>query len=482
MRKKLIISLGALLLVAMVVAMVVKTRKKPGTEVYVSKVEAGKVVSVVSANGEIQARTKVNISSNVWGQIIAIPVKEGDLVRKRDVLMRIDPTQYESQVRSLEASLRMARVGVEQEENRNKTLAAQFRRAEGLRSQGILDEESYDQSRLSYDSSTIQLKSLKESIEQAAAALQKARDDLGKTTIFAPMDGKVTQLNTEVGEQVIVGTTNIPGSSIMVISDMSEVLAEVNVDETEVVRVAVGQPAKVSVDAVEKKEYRGHVSEIRNSASKKQDVNVFGVKVQLDDPEEKLRPGMSARARIEIEHRTGVLRVPIQAVLEKTRKAMTEEIAKAAGKTKKTTRQPDAPVAKAGAGGGAAASDAASDGSAEAPAASTATPAGSTAASTAPAASGNATADADGSPAKAPDEETIDLVYVLSDGTVHLVEVKTGLSDETNVEVLSGLKDGDTVVTGPYRTLRKLKHGDKAVEKKDEEGATETPKNETKES
>jgi len=437
---------------------------------------------VVTWGGEVQARTKVNISSNIFGAIVALPVKEGGIVRKGDVLVRIDPERYNAEAHSLEASLRMARVGVEQEENRHRTLESQLRRAEGLRGQGILPDESYEQTRLAYDSSTIQLKSLKEQISQAEAALAKAKDELAKTVIYSPIDGKVTQLNTEVGEQVNVGTTNVPGSTIMVISDMGEVLAEVDVDESQVVKVRVGQPAKVTVDAVEKYDYRGRVSEIRNSARKKQDVNVFGVKVQLENPDNRLRPGMSARARIEIERREKVLKVPIQAVLEKPEKALAEEIAKASGK-KPAVIQPAAaalakaePEKKGSTAGKSSAGPASSNPSAGANGAAVAAPRG----------------EADGSPktaapaagqqknGKKDEEAAAEVVYALRSGKAEAVRVKTGLVDESNVEILSGLKEGDVVVTGPYRSLRKLKHGDKVIEKKEEEFKVEPSETKSK--
>jgi HlyD family secretion protein len=473
--KKVVIATGVLVVAGIAAAAIFLPERKSGLEVYVSKVAAGEILSVVSASGEIQPRTKVNISSNVFGQIVSIPVKEGESVHRGDVLVRIDPTRYGSEVQSLEASLRMAHVAIEQEQNRNETLGLQLHRAEELKAHGVLPEESYEQTRLAYDSSSIQLKSLRESLSQAEAALQKAKDDLAKTILYAPMDGKVTALNTEVGEQVIVGTTNIPGSVLMVISDMSEVLAEVDVDETEVVKVRIGQPSKVTVDAVEKHDYRGRVAEIRNSARKKQDVNVFGVKVQIEDPDERLRPGMSARAKIEIEKREGALRVPIQAVVEKTEKVLAEEIAKAEGKegNRRTDAHPasvvppSAPNPASGAGTPGRTAPAAGNGRGGDPPATAVAGAASVGKSAAP----NRGAEE----RKKDGDETVELVYVLRDGKARAVPVKTGLTDESNIEILSGPKDGELVITGPYRTLRGLKHGDKAREKKEEERGAATP-------
>jgi HlyD family secretion protein len=490
MKKALAIGAGVIVIGVIVYFSIFNPRGKSGAEVYLVKVESGEVVSVVSANGEIQPRTKVNISSNIPGEIVAIPVKEGDRVSKGQQLVRIDQERHVQEVRSREASLRMAQISVEQEQTRNRTLESQLRRAEALRKEGVLPEEDYEGTLLTYESSKIQLKSLEEAVAQTEASLEKAQDELQKTVIYAPMDGKVTQLNTEVGEQVIVGTTNIPGSVIMVISDMSEVLAEADVDETEVVSVRIDQPVKVDVDAIEDEVFVGRVSEIRNSARRKQDVNVFGVKVLLEKPDLRLRPGMSARARIEIDRREGVLRIPIQAVQEKTEKELREEIAKANGESKRrrgkkekkapavdedeaqpddtetadgtlaaALEEGDEPAAGSGEAGDApvAGEEAALPGEAE------------EAMNDGAEAEPDPAAEDEGSETpKGKDDETVDVVYVFRDGKAEAVRVETGLADDTNVEILAGIEDGDLVITGPYRELRRLEHGDDVVEKEEE--------------
>jgi HlyD family secretion protein len=435
MKKVVIIVIAVLVLAAMVTAGIVKSRKQTGTEVFVAKAEGGDVVSVVTASGEIQPKTKVNISSQVYGTIVAIPVKEGQIVQKGELLLKIDPEQYLTEVNSLSASVRMASTEIESEETALVTRATQLRRAEALRKDGVLPEDEYDQTKLAYDSSVIRLKSIREQVMQAKAALAKANDQLSKTSIYAPMDGKIVELNTEVGEQVIVGTTNIPGSVMMVIADMSEVLAEVRVDETEVVKIQPEQPVKITVDAVDGVEYGGHITEIRNSAQKENEVNVFGVKVLLEKPDERLRPGMSAKARVEIERRSGVVRVPIQAVLERTQKQVDADLKASAGASPR------------GRDGEAVAAEPAAEGAAKAEAKPPESTAG----------------------GKKPDEKPLEIVYVLRDGKAQLVQVTTGIADESNVQILSGLKEGDTVITGPYRELRRLKTGTAVVEKKEAE-------------
>jgi HlyD family secretion protein len=400
MRKILIF--GVLPVVGIIAAFgFIQSGKPKGTEVFLYTVDAGSIRSEVSGTGEIQAKTKVNISSTIPGAIVSIPVKEGELVKRGAVLLQIDPESYRQDVQNLEAQLRQARVSVEHERARLDNATSRFQRAQQLQQQGLLSEEAFDQVELEFDSSRIQVRSLEESISQVAAALAKAKDELAKTTLYAPIAGKVTALNTEVGEQVIVGTTNVPGSVMMVISDMSELLAEIDVDEAQIARVAVGQAVNIKVDAIEGLGFRGRVNEIRNSARKKGDANVFGVKVLLADPDGRLRPGMSAKARIEIETRQSALRVPIQAIVERPESAL-------------------------------------------------------------------------GNPgSNRPGEKRVDAIVLMQDGKAKAVRVQAGLTDDDFVEVLAGVRDGDQVITGPYRTLRKLKDDEAVIEHQEPENASD---------
>ncbi len=397
---------GGLLVVGSLVAFgFIASGKPKGTDVFVHLVKTGAIRSEVTGTGEIQARTRVNVGAQIPGTIIAIPVKEGEEVKKGQLLLQIDPERYRQEVQRLEAELRMTRVSVAQERNRLSTLKARYDRTQQLKAQGLVSEDSYDQTKLDYDASRFQLESLEETVSQTEAALGKSRDDLSKTTIFSPIDGRVTALNTEVGEQVIVGTTNIPGSVMLVVSDMSELLAEVDVDESQIAKVIVGQTVNVKIDAIDDVTYAGRVAEIRNSARKKGEANVFGVKVLLTAPDNRLRPGMTAKARVEIETRPAALRVPIQSVIERAESAL-------------------------------------------------------------------------GSPTGGePGEKRVDTVILMHEGKAKAVRVQTGLTDDDFVEVLAGVREGDTVVTGPYRTLRKLKDGEAVLEKKEGEDDDKTNDN-----
>ena len=488
MLKKVIIAFAILVVLLVIVVAAVKSKKVSGENVYAAEVTHGDIVTVVTGTGVIQPRTKVNVSSEIYGQIVELPVKEGQNIQKGALLVRIDPEKYRSEVDRLAANLRVNKIAIESEEVNLKNLELEQRRATELHRQGVLSVAERERADLASETARIRIKSLKESVMQADAALSRAQTDLGKSTIYAPMAGRITQVNTEVGEQVIVGTTNIPGSVMMVISDMSEVLAQVNVDETEVVRLTPGQKVTVTVDAVEKTTYEGRVTEIGNTAWKQGDVNVFSVKVLLTNPDERLRPGMTAKAKIEVERHENALRIPVQAVTTRERKKLEDE-KKSAGRSalKTTLKTGDA----AGAGADKAKEPAGSIEVAKVKAESGGGDGGSQVSNSGGGKSGverSAASDGDGSPEGTPgsasrsskaaitaggpakgERDEIEVVYVIEKDVVHVVPVKTGASDELYVQIQDGLKDGQTVVKGPYRVLKRLKDGAKVIKKDEKE-------------
>ena len=414
-----LIAAGAVVVVGgMIAASVLSKPKAKGEEVYMAKAAVKDLTSFVSATGRIEARTKVNVQSSVIGEIRELPVKEGDVVRKGDLLVQIDPERYRTEVDRLQSAVRMQKIAIEQAEVSLANSERKFRRNESLRGDsGLVSQEAYEVSELDLNSRAIDLRSLKEQVAQADASLARARDDLSKTTIRSPMDGTVTKLNAEKGEITLTGTMNNPGTVIMIVSDMGEILATVDVDETRVTQVHLGQSARVVVDAVgEAKPYTGKVVEIAGSAVQRtgQQTQVFEVKIALDTVDAQLRPGMTAKARVETQNAKDAVAVPIQAVM----------------------LRPAADLAKAMAG------DAAPKGDAK-----------------------SAAAKKDGSKSG----ETKECVFVVDGGKAKLRAVKSGISDETSVAILEGLKDGETVVTGPYRALRDLKQGDAVKEKKADE-------------
>lgn len=443
--KKVLILVGVVAaIVVLVVVSVNKTRLR-GTKVYEEKARRIEtLVSTVKASGDIEPRVFVNISSQVPGEIKELRVEEGDRVDKGDVLVQLDKKQFEANVARLNANLQMTRINLEGEKKALVTYRGALNRLVKLASALVVSQEKLDSAQLQFDASSTRVQSLKEQILQAEADLFKARDELGKTTIRSPMGGLVTRVNAKLGEQVIIGTMNNPGTSILVLSDMSELLAEVKVDETEVTQVSPGDKATVTVDAIEKHAFKGVVTEIAHTAIKERDVSRFVVKVSLADdsstatqaqreiplPDDarnntralsSLRPGMSAHAAIKVASSDHALVVPIQAVIWRKRGDVEAALEKSDGKP---------------ASSGALA--------AEAP-------------------------DPDGSDEEEIDavdpaqDEEVEVLFVDRDGKAEMVQVRTGLSDEFNVEILdASLQPGDLVVIGPYRTLKKLEH-DEAI-------------------
>lgn len=434
---------------AIVTASVFSKKKETGTEVYLEKAAKGDLASSVSGTGRIEARTKVNIQSSVIGEIVGLPVKEGDTVRKGDLLVQIDPERYRSEVDRLVASLKLQRIALEQAELELADAQRTLRRQNDLWTNGgIVSRELLDRAELGEKSAQINVRSLTERIAQAGADLSKARDELSKTTIRSPIDGTVTQLNAEQGEITLTGTMNNPGTVIMIVSDMSAILAEVDVDETRVVKVEAGQISRISVDAVsDSKPHYGKVAEIAGSAVKRPgtDVQVFEVKIALDDVDARLKPGMTARARIETQKAVGAVTVPIQSVLLRSSKEVDQALSGEKDDAK------DDKKGKEKTAGDAAAADLEPDAAPE--------PEGKR--------EGDETVSAPSSLRQSRTGDEREVVFKVVDGKAKLVPVTTGVSDETNVVIVEGIVEGDTVVTGPYRALKSLKHDEKIKEKKE---------------
>ena len=428
--QKILIGIGAVALIGGIVAASILSRPKAkGEEVYMAKAAVKDISSFVQATGRIEARTKVNVQSSVIGEIRELPVKEGSEVRKGDLLVQIDPERYKQEVERLESGVRSQAIVIEQAEVALKNAERQYKRNQALfGSSGLVSQQTLEQSELDFQTRSIDLKNMKEQVAQAEASLAKARDDLSKTTIRSPINGTVTQLNAEKGEITLTGTMNNPGTVIMIVSDMGEILATVDVDETRVTQLAIGQKARIVVDAVgEAHPYTGRIDEIRGSALQRtgQQSKVFEVKIALDTVDAKLRPGMTAKARIETERADHAVSIPIQAVMIRPEK----DVAAAAKGDAKTDVKAD-------------------------PKTDTKAPAAATPVTNA----GSAKTD-----------ETKECVFVVENGKARLRAVKSGIGDETTVAILTGIKDGETVVIGPYRALRDLKDGDAVKEKSGED-------------
>ena len=387
--KKIII--GALVLIALgaiVIVSVRGARGKKGTRVYVEAARQQALGQLVKASGEIDPRIKVNISAHVIAKIERLFVEEGDRIEKGQPFLELEKENFVAERDRWAAQLRRAQTDVRQAEVSLADARLKLERARKLQAEGIITSEQLESAQLTATSAELRLQDAGEAVEQAQANLVKARDDLSKTTLYAPISGRVVQLNAEEGEVVVSGTMNNAASVIGTIADLSEILANVDVDETEIVEVRPGQRATVRVDALRNRVYHGHVVEIGSSGFNKPaqpDVTFFNVEILLDDSTEDLRPGMSLRAEIETRPPASTLVVPIQAVVQRE------------------AREAEKPEGE---------------------------------------------------------DEEISAVFVAENGKAVRRQVRTGISNETHVEILGGLEAGDKVVTGPYRSLRDLEGGE----------------------
>jgi HlyD family secretion protein len=384
--KKFLIGLVVVLaLGGIVLASIRAGQHDKGETVYAEKAERRDLAQIVKATGELQPRVQVNISAHVVGKIDKLYVQEGDLIRKGEPFLRLEQQAFLALRDQWAAQLRSARTAVQQAKVSLADARVKLARAQKLKGEGIATQQDLEAAQLAEDSARLALDTANENVGQTEANLIKAQDDLTKTTIYSPLTGRVITLNAKEGEVVVSGTMNNPGSVIGIIADMAEINAEVDVDETEIVNVRLGQEATLRVDALPGREYRGKVIEVGSSGynrTNQPDVTFFKVKILIDHPDDNLRARMSVRAEIRTASRPGALTVPIQAVVER-------ELEKG-GKARK-------------------------------------------------------------------------VVFVVEGGTVRQRPVETGISDETHVELASGVKPGETVVTGPYRILRDLKDGDPVV-------------------
>jgi HlyD family secretion protein len=399
--KKIVIwTLVLLVLAAIVFASVRGQSRDKGIKVYTEEVAQRDVSQVVKASGGLEPRIKVNISAHVIGKIDKLWVQEGDRIEKGKPFLRLEQQAFLAQRDQSAALLRSAQTAVQQAQVSLADSRNKLSRAQKLSADGIATREQLEAAQLAEASARLQLDSSRELVQQYQASLVNAQDALTKTTIYAPLTGRVIALNAKEGEVVVSGTMNNPASVIGTIADMSEILATVDVDETEIVNVKVGEPAVLKVDAIPAKEYHGKVVEVGSSGfsrANQPDVTFFKVKILLDDPDPDLRASMSVRAEIHTDAHPRALVAPIAAVVE--REPVTE----------------------------------------------------------------------DGKAASTKKEDTVKVVFVVDQGKAHQRRVTTGISDETHVELTSGAKIRERVVTGPYRTLKDLKDGDAIIESKTSE-------------
>ncbi len=320
-RKTLFVMLGGVVLIVLLAALFGRSNDDSGKFSW-DTISKGKIREVISASGEIQAKTRINIGTTIGGEIKAIPVKDGQDVKKGDVLVTLDRVRLGQAVAQASAALDGARRDQARLKAAMETAEFTFKRQDALHGQGLISDEDWRQAKLAKDSSELSYQSAQTQVAQMTANLGQVQDSLNKGEVRAPIDGKVTSLKAEMGEMAIPGQSNLPGATLMIVSDMHELMAEVKVNESEVVRLKPGQEAQVAVDSLPGRVFNGTVYEVATGSEggTGQDANMYLVKVALDMAGADialLRPGMSARAVILSRSVDNALRVPLQAVLEK---------------------------------------------------------------------------------------------------------------------------------------------------------------------
>jgi HlyD family secretion protein len=441
--KKILIIIAAVVVLAAVVGLTVVRAQSGYTKVLIGTVAKENLVSIVSATGQIRPKTYVNVGANAMGRVTRFYVNEGDRVKKGQIVATIENVQQEANVAAQQATIDAARTDINSYIAAEKTADANvdhakadleqkkldYDRAQALFQAQVMSKQDFDAKKAAYDLDVASLAQAQAGLAQARAQTASARGHLqtqvadlrvnqdlfNRTIAVAPFDGIVTNEPVRQGEMVVQGIQNTEGSTLMTLADMSIITAEVKVDETDIVNVALGQPADVTVDAIPGKVFKGHVTEVGDQAllrssgvatsqstSGVEEAKDFKVVVTLDTPSDDLRPGLSTTAKITTAHKDDIVAIPIQAL---------------------TMRDPKQLKA------------------------------GSSTSSTVSAATTN--------PQQPSDQ--VQGVFVVSKvngkDRVHFVPVTTGITGATDIEVTSGIKPGDRIVTGTYHVLRDLKEG-----------------------
>jgi HlyD family secretion protein len=417
-RRTLIIAIAVAVILIGVVAAVASRRGEKPIPVTTEKALRKDITQLVTATGKIQPEVEVKIAPEVSGEIVEIPVKEGQIVKKGEMLLRIKPDQYRAQVEAQNAAYNSARSSSVQNRAQVDKAETEYRRVQNLFERGLISESERKTAQTNYDVARAALQSSQFEIQRAAGALAQIREALSKTVIYAPADGTVSSLTSRVGERV-VGTSQFAGTEVMRIADLDHMEARVNVNENDVVNVKVGDRARISVDAYPDRMIEGFVREIastaltRNSGTQEEVTN-FEVKISIPDRSVRLRPGMSTTADIETATVKSAVAVPIQSVTVRS----TESELSPEEREKQTTKE-DVNVVNE---------------------------------------------RMEKQREREARQKLQRVVFVKNGETVKMQKVETGIADNTHMEIKSGLKPGDEVVAGSYTAIsRRLKDGAKVV-------------------
>ena len=394
-------------------------------EVITKIVEQINLQETVAATGKIQPEVEVKLSSEVSGEVIELPVREGQQVKKGDLLVRINPDIYKSSLNRAQAGLQNVKSGLNQAEASLKEAKASYDRNKMLYEKGVISKADWDRAVSAYEVAEASKQASYYSVQSSAATVNEARDNLNRTTIYAPMSGTISKLSIELGERV-VGTQTMSGTEILRVANLKNMEVEVDVNENDIVKVQIGDSTRVEVDAYLKKKFKGIVTEIANSAEgtlSADQVTNFKVKVRIEEESYKkmlegkpenyspFRPGMTATVDIITEQKNKAIAVPISAVVIKTDTTSTK-------KRKLPNEEGEVTTKK---------------------------------------------------------EEKFECVFVNVNGEAKLKVIETGIQDDAFIEVLNGLNANDEIITGPYNLVnRGLKPGDKIRKKSKEDKKEET--------
>jgi HlyD family secretion protein len=431
-RRKLIIVLVTLVVVAGIGVAIAATRQKdPPIQVTFEKAVVKTITHLVTATGKVQPEVEVKISPEVSGELIALPFKEGQVVKKGDVIVRIKPDLYQAQVEQQEASLAAAKAAAVLSQAHLAKAEQDFKQANELYGKKLVSEADYTSAKTNLDVARADYDSTVAQIRRTEGALNQFRDQLNKTTMFAPMDGTISALNSEVGERV-VGTGQFAGTEVMRIADLSSMEVRVKVNENDIVNVKLGDHTVVTVDAMPGRKFDGTVREISSSAltlgatgsgsaslaaSASDEVTNFLVKIRITDREGALRPGMSATVDIETQTVANVVAIPVQSVTVRAE----------GGKTSEQLQEQKAKEAKERSGN-------------------------------------DLEVTSERQEARRNRGQLRRVVFVHHADKVTMVPVETGIADNTHIEIKKGLKAGDEVVSGSYAAIsRTLKDGSKVM-------------------
>jgi HlyD family secretion protein len=399
-KKVIVFSVIGVLILVIVALVIFKGNKTEITSVQTEKVTRRTITKVVTATGKIDAEFKVAITPEVTGEIVSLPVKEGDHVKKGALLLKIKADSYLASKQKAEATLQSAKADVAQRKAELDKVSYDYKRTKELQAKKLASDADLESANSQYLSSKAQYESAQSYVVQNQASLKETLESLYKTTISSPLEGTVTKLNVELGERVL-GSGFSQGTDIMTVADLSKMEAIVDVDENDIVTVKIGDTARVTVDAFGDKKFVGFVTEIGNSAittssGTQNEVTNFQVKIKIFDPDQKLRPGMSCTANIETETKNNVLSVPIPSVTARLESKV---------ETKDETSSSSTTAVKK---------------------------------------------------KEKPDE----IVFLVQGGKAKTRVVKTGISDDNYIEIKEGLQGGEEVVSGSYKAIsRELNDG-----------------------